>query len=522
MRSAAACAVWAVVLVAVIAGAAEPASKPARPERRPSESKSVRIDPNAPRPDYLGLARAYADAMIGRGRDHYGTEQSPMFASVLDRVTMTPIGEDDLPKLGGIRPQDRDYGGGNILHDQQLLLLLYRLTEVTKDATYAKSADETLAWFFSHCQSPKTGLMAWGEHIAWNFTLEGPTVENKKNPIHEFFEAWELWPRVYKLAPAAADTFALGLWNHQIADQQACLFSRHARWDEHGTSPGSEYPRHGGFYVGTWAQAYANSTDANIKATTLTAIECLVDSFATRRLPSGVLPVGTDAHNSNVYWPSGDLIMAIEFEKAAPLLPKALAAKLRDCTAKSDATILALPHDLKPGGDGFVFRALASSNQPGDGRAADASKGGKATGTPVWGTGYGQLSHAEYALLMLTRFEQAKTPRYRELALAAADLYLDSVPNLNPHNPPETYPAALAGVIQLMLQAHATTGEEKYLKRADFFGRVAVAMFLDSGSPLPKAGFRSSHYETITGGDDLMLTLAELHQAMSGVSRQPQ
>ena len=37
--------------------------------------------------DYLTIVKLYADAMIKDGRDVYGTEHSPLFASALDRTT---------------------------------------------------------------------------------------------------------------------------------------------------------------------------------------------------------------------------------------------------------------------------------------------------------------------------------------------------------------------------------------------------------------------------------------------------
>ena len=38
-------------------------------------------------PDYLKTVQAFADAMIEKGRDVYGTEPSPLFAAALDRNT---------------------------------------------------------------------------------------------------------------------------------------------------------------------------------------------------------------------------------------------------------------------------------------------------------------------------------------------------------------------------------------------------------------------------------------------------
>ena len=164
-------------------------------------------------PDYLGVVRGYADAMIEQGRDTYGQTQSPLFAAALDRKTgRLPEGDGlkrilEIPRADwGIRANDRTLSGANPMHDQNLYQVLYGLTKITGDARYADEADKALGWFFEHCQSPATGLMAWGEHIGWDFRTEKP-IRN----THEFFRPWVLWDRSFKLAPEACRRFALGL-----------------------------------------------------------------------------------------------------------------------------------------------------------------------------------------------------------------------------------------------------------------------------------------------------------------------
>jgi hypothetical protein len=51
------------------------------------------------------------------------------------------------------------------------------------------------------------------------------------------------------------------------------------------------------------------------------------------------------------------------------------------------------------------------------------------------------------------------------------------------------------------------TGNAKYLKRADYFARQGVDLFLDDVSPLPKANTKYHHYEPVTGGDSFMMAL---------------
>ena len=138
-------------------------------------------------PDYRAIVKAYADAMINEGRDTYGKEHSPLFAAALNRKTMK-IGA--FPDIPGVRNGDRSLGGANPQTEYGLYKILYRLTELTGEKIYAQEADKALKFFFTHCQSPNTGLMTWGEHIFWDFNLENV---GGKNSIHEICGRWPFW-----------------------------------------------------------------------------------------------------------------------------------------------------------------------------------------------------------------------------------------------------------------------------------------------------------------------------------------
>ncbi|MHC4625045.1 MAG: hypothetical protein ACYS4W_14215, partial [Planctomycetota bacterium] len=121
--------------------------------------------------------RSYANTMLEKGRDRYGKEHSPLFATTLDRKKVEIFDEAGLERLWQnrledwenwrIRNRDRMTTGANPMHDQNLYQILYALTEITGEKRYAEEADRTIKWFFEHCQSPTTGLMAWGEHMGW-------------------------------------------------------------------------------------------------------------------------------------------------------------------------------------------------------------------------------------------------------------------------------------------------------------------------------------------------------------------
>jgi len=454
------------------------------------------------RPDYLRLVRNYADALIKNGRDTYGTQHSPLFASTLDRSTLSLMST--APgRIQGIRNGDRTLAGSNPMHDQDLYQILYALTKLTGRKHYAREADKALQWFFRHCQSPETGLMTWGEHISWNFRTE--TLGGRKDAPHEFFAPWVLWDRSFKLAPQACVKFAHGLWDHQIHEHSGD-FSRHAGWQHHHTAKGNGYPRHGGFYIATWARAYEQTKDAVF----LKAIETLVDHFEkTSSKEVGAIPCCTTPSRINIMWPESNLSLAVDLWDAADKVPEKLANKMRERAFKTDRVYLTLAHDFSPGGKGFVAGANVHT--------LERLTKGPWTDTAIWATGYGKATDAQIAMLCYLRYQQVKTDGFKKLVLDAASRYLYTEPDVGI----TLYPGSMAEAIFLMLASYELTGRDYYLQRADYFGQQAVAIFMDNTSPLPRASSAHNHYESITSGDDLMMALLKLWVAENHPKKKP-
>ncbi|MEK7750840.1 MAG: hypothetical protein AAB654_02915 [Acidobacteriota bacterium] len=296
-----------------------------------------------------------------------------------------------------------------------------------------------------------------------------------------------LWEKCFQLAPEACRKFALGVWRHQIADHKTGEFSRHARFDQHGPAKGWEFPRHGGFYITTWASAYGRCKDAEL----LEAIECLLASFEDRRhRDSGAIP--STVRSSDLHSPQSELSLALDLWDGAKRVPGALAAKMRASAARTDEVFLKAPHDVGPGGKGFVAAAATATLQP-------------SAFTQTWATGYGLMTDAQYSMLCLLRYRQVRKEPYRKLFLAAADRYLASAPDTSI----ALYPGAVADAIAAMLGAWRLTGDAKYLQRADTLGRLAAELFFADG-PLPRASTRHDHYEAITRADTLAMELLNL------------
>ncbi len=463
---------------------------------------------------YLALVRRNADYMIEHGRDTYGSEHSPLFAAALNPAT-GQVFEKMPPSLSGLRNGDRVFDGANPMLDLNFYQVLYALSEITSEPKYAAEADVALKWFCENCQSPK-GLFAWGEHQGWNFRSESPS---KPEGPHEFFRPWVLSDRTSQLAPEAFGCFATGLWEHQIGDHKKGLFSRHAMeiWDlnKKSSRTGYEFPRHGGFFIAIWASDYERSKNPIM----LEAIEALVDGFESRRNPkSGAIPSQTS--KPELVWPQSNLSLAIDLWDSAPKVPATLGEKMRQCARRIDETFHKISHE--PGEQGFVTAAYSSTLEPGDVRADEAggSKGLRwQTHAATWATGYGAPTNASIAMVTWLRYQQIQDPRYRELVIAAADVYLDTDPRIEPYVDeqgnkvtPVIYPAALASTIALQLAAYRATNESIYLDRADHFAEIAVDLFFDGDAPLPRVGSRPNMvwYEALTRADNLVMQLLDL------------
>jgi hypothetical protein len=428
----------------------------------------------APPTNLLDVVRHYADAMIEHGRDTYGPQQSGLLLSALDRTTLVPLKVRPAPPAG-IRRGDRpgrawvEMNGANPMLDQNLLRVLYTLSEITSDARYAPVADEELTWFFNHTISAKTSLLPWGEHLSWDVILDVP-IGGGDEMVHEYARPWVLWDRCFALVPEASQKFALGVWEHQIANPKTGGFDRHAPYAEHGPVEGKDFPRHAGFYIGTWCYAWRYTTNDFY----LRAIETLLARFERKRVQKDGSLAAT--------------IGPLDCELAATMVPEPLSTRLRTFAAKEDELILP---DLRKQVQGDTNTYIP----------------------PQWQTGYSAGTLAGQAMFCLARYSQTDNPAYRDLLIAIADAYLGS----RPEEDVDVWPMSFAHAISTQVAAWRFTRRPKYLDQARQFARMAVDIFWQD-HPLPRASMKTGHYETITGADSLALALLEVHAAANGLT----
>ena len=444
-----------------------------------------------PASPFIGVVYKYAEAMIEHGIDTHGPQKTGLFLSALDRKTLGPL-KTRPSAPGGIREGDRPGPAGGPLvganpHlDENLLRLLYFLTELSAEDRYAQAADNALKWFFENAQSPQTGLLPWGEHLSWN-VITDEIASGHPDPVHEFARPWLLWPRCFELAPDASKRFALGLWNSQIADHKTGAFNRHADFHKSAPAPGMDFARHAGFYIRTWAEAYAYTKDRQF----LSAIKVLLSRYVKKRRPdNGLIELTAGVPNAA---PALSLSLAIDCDGAARKVPEPLRTALRKFARREDGVFCALPHDLK-GKGGFVVGLDLATAKP-DGSFSS-----------LWDAKYGGFTTAAVAMMCVSRYHNTGLVGYRDLIVAAADAYMDSVPGTGA----DAWPMTFGHAISLELAAFGATARKEYHDRAYRLGEIAIEKFFDD-SPLPRASLKTDHYESITGADTLALALAELH-----------
>lgn len=215
----------------------------------------------APAPDYLGYVRKFADTLLAKGVDVFGPRRTPLWAGVIDAETMTvPDGSRKVAAPEGIREGDRAVGGCNPYHDVVTWRVFEVLSAVAHDARYAEAATGYIRFFLENCQHPKTGFLAWGEHLYYDFFRDEVAAGRR---WHELLEWTPPWPELWKANPDATARAIAALRYHFYADDPSSLFNRHAFWDrpEHQKPGGQPWIKHTGLFAYSFLFLYSKTRD---------------------------------------------------------------------------------------------------------------------------------------------------------------------------------------------------------------------------------------------------------------------
>ncbi len=484
----------------------------------------------APEVEYARLARDFADAMLLHGTDRYGSQHTPQFASLLsrtDRPRLLPnpiyleksqLGNLPNVLIGNNRPHKITYRGGDVGSDAGLYQLLYALSNSTGQAKYAQAADASLSWFLRHCPIQETGLLPWGEHTGWDFRREQFDDGFDYSGKHEFQQWWPLFDRFVLLQPLSlageptvVEKFSDALWRGHVGrdSEGRLVYGRHASlfspqrpntdlWNEYGM-----FPRHGGCFIATWSAAHAASDNRTFKERTLKHLREFIEGLHDQIDRRGF--VIYSFRRILKFSIRQSLKMAREVDASADLLESEqpdLAVRMRELAQRIDASVMRLEAlgGLNPATPLLLFERWIANRRAKATQREDFFR--KA------------FFRAVDELCALEQLPERSLGKYSEES--------PTRPGINvPGRIPEQY----AVVIEVLLAASRESVSEdrvQYLRKADYFARQAVELFLDDGHPLPKSldrqpvlldGSEFPHfYHSYLGGDDLMLALLKLSQ----------
>jgi len=486
---------------------------------------------------YLQVVRIFVDTMMAHGTDHYGPVHSPLFAAMLDlKALELPV--QSLPeeffkgdsrqrqtyKFGfpdppvGIRPGDRAPMGNNLEHDINLLRTMYELSTLTGEKKYAAHADAYIRFWLLNCQSAATGLMASGEHNSWDFVRERAWADT-----HEVYRRFPFWDKLYSIDPYRAARIADAMWMAQIGNKKVGDFSRHAGYLSYRGETGAAYPRHAGFYMWAYANAYVQTRDPKF----INRVEVLIESRTGRQpQPFSLLvdPMGFQPEKSL------DPVLRLMLWDAAGLVPErrdSWRKLVRELDEEDFARLSTLLPSARQYPQPATEKEKAAAEKYKDmvrpGRVLVVAGGARTISTtlsPLWRMSYGSSGVSGRALMNLTRYYQTRDSRFLRRADEVADRFVEAgIPKVSN----DLWPCAAGQVISLLVthSREKTTPPDKAQRYLAFARQVAdMSVELFSRSGLFRADGASEHYEAITGADDLLWGLLQLHCVLASEPHQ--
>ncbi len=494
-------------------------------------------------PDWLGLARAYADCMIEFGRDRYGDEASPLFSTALTREPqpmllpypifepLTPfvaVPENPAERSGDLTwfrfndflniPTLREFGsadahketvvGEDALENLSLYRLLFLLSETTGEAKYALEAEKALDWWLSRTQSPATGLYPWGEHLGWDFRNEnvsystGPYTilysrmfhEPRANRFEDVLERLAQLPAASPVQRTPLERFALGLRDWHIWDLENAYFTRHGDYFGFIRPEGSaDFPRIAGWFFDVWSAALAASGDPAFKQEMAGTIETFLAGLRARIDKVGFLAFTSQYELALEGKSSGKPKEKNAKPTYNPRQTLIMAGKCAVAARRIEREAPELSGRLARFADEQIRYYLRQANPQ------------------------AELPGME-ACTILDVAEMTGRDDMRQALKHAADFAARNP--LSPENPDCRGNWPWAYRIRLLAGAARTLCEPSYLDAARRDAAQAAALFFDGASPLPRCSSDPVHlpdgrefrpyYHAVLGGADLMLALGQL------------
>jgi len=429
---------------------------------------------------YLGPVMGCLDTLIEDCTDTYGSEQSPMFCSLVDLKTHR-IPKSAPPLLRQQRKSDRAYPGGNLQHDIFTLLAMYHVSNLTGNDRYAKAADAYLEFFLRRAASVGNGLFPCGEHAFWDFKKEAvgglPYQEDLALVPGEFLE------RLWAINPKATEKHIRQLRMHFLEGDQ-WLWNRHAQIlsDKRPSKP-APFPRHAGFYIYQWAFLYGKTRDPGL----LELARKTADANKERSKANlSVISLGLSLLRANKELLGDDAIPDWDTFGRECLGP---IVEATEDQPKQGRILMFVPYGEKPQPNrtyGFWDKVYEGSG------------------------GYAFVGAEKLSLMCLCAHRLTESEEHLVYAKDVCDTY-QTLPR--PDDEPIT-PGKFGGLIALSLDLYDLTGDETYLK----FARKNADWALDElySNGLFRAATGKDYYEAANGVGSLLIELIRLHLILNG------
>ena len=505
--------------------------------------------------DYIKIVKAYADEMIKNGQDRYGEVSSPLFATALrrDTVTLLPYPEFqsrgtestpgnrwvfessflNIPMLGAKRNGSGDNGvhgmekphkqilsGDNPIDNLGLYIALYTLSDIVADGKYRNAALQSLRWFYLNTQGP-SGLYPWGEHMGWDFRYDYVTYHIKgyedfminpyrgkqQEPITEMYQSWQHEPRgmytewdpflqILAELPAKEGEFykpiekyALGIWEEHFFDKENGLYNRHG--DYFGQKRGIEgtyggdlmFTKYTGYFISTWSLALQYSDNSEFQKQITVCVEKLINANKRLHEKYGYRPA---LLNGEGYDTRQCLQMAYQMIKAGQRIEAKYPELGKSAIEYGYAEVE------------YFCNYIGSDINKYESKDAET------------------LYHA---------YVTTKDVRLLEIFRQVVDYILEKRQDRIYYNAGQA-----AKDIECLLNAYKLFGEKRYLDEADKYARLAVELYINADSPLPKCVPADSlttidgkiwktYYYSHLGSDDLMAALIKLASVLKSVNK---
>jgi hypothetical protein len=432
---------------------------------------------------YLGYVQSFIDTMLEKGIDIYGATHSPMLVSILLLEEQAHPGE-ALPPIDGQRQNDRALFGGNLQHDVPLLEAMLHTSAITGDDTYRQAAHDYLDYFLHNCANTPTGLWPWGEHAHWDFYTDSPGHYGLDElRYHEYLGApsADFWEYAWQIRPEAVIAHADGLINH-VVNLDTFEFCRHADVMRPLPEPRpaglavNDFPRHGGFFIHTWAFAYSRTADAKY----LDWIDRMLDHHDNSRLESGMLPGRSEARAGTPPTASSGSTFscALSMLDSVPLLGDTETARRVDRDGRAYMEVIA-------GRTGFANRV------------------------PSFTSHYGAGALAGDVMMYVHGYRLTGDERFIQTARAVAERYagIEEIPQVR-----NTTAQVFGSVVNLMLDVYELDGEQMWLDAAERYAREAIERLYYNG--LFRGATELWYYDSELWVSNLVYALVRLHSVV--------